>query len=194
MNLREQTNPLAVARERPTRARENNAKGSVVRDFRAAADAAYDALKSGWSRKTAQIFMSSLATHAYPVLGDIPVNAVTAADIADVLTPIWTSKPSTARKVRERIGAVLNFAHRQGWRSEEAPGGAINVSPPLARAYDGNPKLTRGERSREHSCGQEAIARLPCSVNIPSNCRQASWGDLTLPLLVTPGSWKKERR
>ena len=78
MNLREQTNPLAVARERPTRAVEYNAAGSVVRNFRAAADAAYDALKSGWSRKTAQIFMSSLATHAYPVIGDIPVNAITA--------------------------------------------------------------------------------------------------------------------
>ena len=35
---------------------------------------------------------------------------MTGAEVLDVLTPIWHVKPSTARRVRERIRAVLEWA------------------------------------------------------------------------------------
>jgi hypothetical protein len=40
-----------------------------------------------------------------------------------VLTPMWQEIPETARQVRNRIGAVLDYAHAKGWRSREAPSG-----------------------------------------------------------------------
>jgi len=37
-----------------------------------------------------------------------------------VLSPIWLEIPETARRLLQRIGAVLDFAHIKGWRAEEA--------------------------------------------------------------------------
>ena len=48
---------------------------------------------------------------------DHPVGA--AADLAD--------PPETARRVRQRIASVLDFAHGQGWRVTETPRNAINT-------------------------------------------------------------------
>lgn len=41
--------------------------------------------------------------------------------IRDALLPIWLDKPETARRVRQRIGAVLNWAYAKGHRATEAP-------------------------------------------------------------------------
>jgi hypothetical protein len=38
-----------------------------------------------------------------------------------VLSPIWQAKPGTARRVRQRIGTVLDYAKAHGWRSTDAP-------------------------------------------------------------------------
>jgi integrase len=44
------------------------------------------------------------------VIADIPVSAITAAHIVEVLRPIWMEKNETARRVRGRIERVLNYA------------------------------------------------------------------------------------
>lgn len=41
--------------------------------------------------------------------------------IRDVLAPIWLSKPETARRVRQRIGVVLDWSYAKGFRTTEAP-------------------------------------------------------------------------
>ena len=41
--------------------------------------------------------------------------------VRDVLADIWLTIPETARRVRQRIGTVLDFAHAKGWREAEAP-------------------------------------------------------------------------
>ena len=41
--------------------------------------------------------------------------------VRDVLADIWLTLPETARRVRQRIGTVLDFAHSKGWREAEAP-------------------------------------------------------------------------
>ena len=40
--------------------------------------------------------------------------------------PIWLEKGETARRVRQRIGVVLDYAHGKGWRPTEAPMQALN--------------------------------------------------------------------
>lgn len=92
-----------------------------IRRFRDAAKDAHAAWKDGRKEKEAATFLRSLEIHAYPVIGDIRVDATAAADISNVLSPIWVSKPDMGRKVRQRIGRVLNYAHAQGWRATEAP-------------------------------------------------------------------------
>jgi len=80
-----------------------------------------------WSTKTADAFLSSLETHAYPTLGKMRVDLVEAEHIANALAPIWTAKPDMAKKVRQRIATVLDFAKAKNWRATEAPRKAVGA-------------------------------------------------------------------
>jgi len=71
--------------------------------------------------KDAKRWLSSLERLVFPALGDIPVDAITTAMVRDVLAEIWLTIPHTARKIKQRIGTVLDFAHIKGWREQEAP-------------------------------------------------------------------------
>jgi len=51
-----------------------------------------------------------LGTYAFPRIGDKTVDAVTTADVMAVLSPIWSAKPVTAKRMRQRIGAVMKWA------------------------------------------------------------------------------------
>lgn len=51
----------------------------------------------------------------------IPVPEVNTEAVVRVLTPLWSSKPETATKTRERIKLVLDHAKARGLRSGENP-------------------------------------------------------------------------
>ena len=63
-------------------------------------------------------FISTLETYAFPVMGKLRVSDVTTADVLAVLSPIWTEKPETAARVRQRIGTVMKWAVAQRWRQD----------------------------------------------------------------------------
>lgn len=85
------------------------------------------------NEKHAAQWLTTLKEYAFPRLGDLPVEAVTAPMIRDVLTPIWLEIPETARRVRQRIGAVLDHAHAIGLRETEAPMRALVAGKGLPR-------------------------------------------------------------
>jgi integrase len=94
----------------------------LERTFRVAADRHIASNEAGWRNfKHRQQWSSTLTTYAFPLIGDLPVDEVTTAHVAEVLQPIWTVKPETASRVRMRIEAVLNRAKALGWRSGENP-------------------------------------------------------------------------
>jgi integrase len=69
------------------------------------------------------------------------VGDVQAADVLKVLVPIWLTKPETARRVRQRIGIVLDWATTAGHRSSLTVNAAQAVRAGL-------PKQAR--RNRHH--------------------------------------------
>ncbi len=71
--------------------------------------------------KDAKRWLTSLEQRVFPTLGDIPIDVITAAMVRDVLADIWLTIPHTARKIKQRIGTVLDYAHISGWRDQEAP-------------------------------------------------------------------------
>ena len=75
--------------------------------------------RSGWRHaRYEQDWQRSLRAYAFPRIGAVPVSEVTTADVLAILTPIWHDKPETARRVRQRIGAVMKWAvalERIGW-------------------------------------------------------------------------------
>jgi integrase len=65
----------------------------------------------GWrSAKHLAQWKSSLETYVYDTIGDLSAHEVTGAHVVEILRPIWTSKAETARRVRGRIEAVLDYA------------------------------------------------------------------------------------
>lgn len=106
--------------------------------FKAAALECHDLRKGKWrNEKHRAQWLSSLEAYAFPKIGGMPVHAVSSADVMDVLTPIWTEKAETARRVKHRIGLVLDYARAKGWRETGSP------THELARAL---PKVPREKR------------------------------------------------
>lgn len=59
--------------------------------------------------------------YACPQLGTRQLDQIDTPDVLRVLAPIWLTKPETARRVRQRIGTVLDWAKAAGHRSGENP-------------------------------------------------------------------------
>ena len=104
-------------------ARAKEAEDSRQRQtFRAAAENHIANHAPSWNNaKHIQQWTNTLKTYAFPKIGATPVDAITTADIVEILKPIWNDKPETASRVRMRIEAVLNSAKALGWRSGENP-------------------------------------------------------------------------
>jgi integrase len=51
----------------------------------------------------------------------MPVNEIDSPHVLRVVSPIWLSKPETARRVRQRIGSVLSWAKAAGYRTGDNP-------------------------------------------------------------------------
>jgi len=124
--------PLAEAREtveRLQKAKRDGADPVAERDGRAAGMTFDDAARSyiaetspSWKNaKHAQQWANTIATYATPMVGDRPVADVDSNDIWKVLSPIWQEKPETARRVKQRMHAILEWAHATGHRKEQNP-------------------------------------------------------------------------
>ena len=84
--------------------------------FREAAEAVHKANRPRWrnAHHTAS-WMQTLERHAFATLGSLPVHRIQQGDVLRVLEPIWTTKPETARRVRQRVRTVLAWALAQGY-------------------------------------------------------------------------------
>lgn len=89
----------------------------------------------------------TLEQFVYPTIGNVMVSEITGPMVRNVLAEIWLSKPETARRVRQRIGAVLDWAYANGYRETEAP----------------MPSITKG------------LPRQPRTTDTMSRCRTRAW-------------------
>lgn len=84
--------------------------------------------ESGWkNEKHVAQWKSTLKTYAGPVIGKMPVDAITVEDVLKVLKPIWTKKPETATRLRGRIEKVLGWATAMKYRTGENPAAWLNA-------------------------------------------------------------------
>ncbi len=107
---------LAEARSK-AKARRAQAVGSsaevvaTVPTFKVVAEKYIASSAPTWrNHKTAIDTRSCLENYAYPVFGDIPVNDIRRAEVLAVLEGIWTSKPAAAKKLRQRVRSVFDYA------------------------------------------------------------------------------------
>jgi len=111
--------PIEARRAARARQRLDAAKAIT---FKQCAEAYIDSHRAGWRNdKHKYQWPATLSAYAYPVIGALPVQAVDTGLVLKVLQPIWTTKPETAGRVRQRMESILDFAKVCGYRDGENP-------------------------------------------------------------------------
>ena len=108
--------------ERERERREALSQIAKTHTFKECAEKLMKAKGPEWENlKHANQWRATLETYAYPVLGKLDIQTVDVGLVLEVLEPIWNEKPETARRVRGRIEAVIDWARARNWREGENP-------------------------------------------------------------------------
>jgi integrase len=126
-----------VAREGGDPVAEKHKTEVPIPTFSAAAEQVFEEHKGSWRNdKHAAQWITTLRTYAFPVIGSRPVDQIEAPDILRVLGPIWLTKPETARRVRQRMATVLDWAKVAGFRAGENPVHGVTKGLPKQAGKD----------------------------------------------------------
>jgi integrase len=130
---------LAEARLEASRLRTIARKGGdplaerrqVTMTFEQAARRVFENNKSTWANpKHAKQWITTLETYAFPHFGRTDIEQVRSAHVLSALSPIWIEKPETARRVRQRIRTVFDWAKGAGHYPHENPVSGLEKALP----------------------------------------------------------------
>lgn len=92
-------------------------KSRGIPTFREAAEELIKEQSPTWrNEKHAKQWSSTLEAYAFPKLGSISIDRITGPEVREVLLEIWLEKPETAKRLRQRISAILDWAVNAGYR------------------------------------------------------------------------------
>ena len=129
--------------------------------FAEAARRVLEQKRAGWrGGRHAQSWWASLERYALPRIGARPISEVTSSEVLDVLTPIWHRKAPTARRVRERIRAVLEWAVAVELRGDNPCDRIVSVLGPQQATVE-------HMRALPHQEAAAAVARVRESAGTP---------------------------
>jgi integrase len=113
------TDPLDA---RNTEKARRAAEAAAAVSFKHTAERYIRVHQAAWrNSKHAWQWIASLESHAFPIIGNLPVGTIETGHVTKILEPIWATKAETATRVRGRIEAVLDYAKTHGWRTGENP-------------------------------------------------------------------------
>ncbi len=188
---------LAEARRRALRNRQaieegRNPREDRIPNFNAAVETVIALHSTKWKPGglTEKHWRSSLNTYAHPKLGNKRVDRITSRDVLACLSPIWTSKPETARKVRRRIAAVMKWAIAQGYREDNPADDRIpaalgnNRTPPQHARSLHHSQVSAAirtiENTRAHWATIAAFKLLTLTAARSGEVRNATWDEIDL--------------
>ena len=179
----------------------------AVPSFSEAAERVIEMHRPTWSNaKHAAQWTSTLATYAHPVIGRKPVDEITTGDVLTIMTPIWTTKPETASRVRQRLETVFDWVVAQGWRPDNPAGRAITRALPrvsrVKRHHAALPVLdVPAALKTVRESGADMATRLAFEFLVltaarSSEARLATWGEMDLQSATwkVPAERMKARR
>lgn len=170
-------------------AAEKKKRRKVAPTFEKVARNCYDAMKVGWKDQRHVSWLSSFERHVFPHIGGLPVTAVDGVAVLRVLEPIWLTVPDTAKRVLQRIGTVLDYAHIKGLIADEVslrsvtrglPRQTHKVTHRAAMPYADVPAFMKALMALPATLGREAL-KLTILTAVRSNeTRNATWGEFDL--------------
>lgn len=121
------------------------------------------------NRKAQDQWNATLKAYVYPTIGGVPVDQVTASDLASVLEAIWDTKNETASRVRQRIKTVLDYAARHDWIAEAA---LAKLSRTMADFKKRAPDEVEGHKAMPADRAPAFMARLRAKEAISAKALQ----------------------
>ena len=131
---------LAQARMRAADNREAIANGRdpvadrrkpAMPTFSEAAFAVHEVNKPRWRNGShTSAWIQTLERHAFPKIGRKGIDKIARTDVLDVLTPIWSTRPETARRVRQRMRTIFRWAMANELIETNPAGEAIDGALP----------------------------------------------------------------
>lgn len=161
----------------------------VIPTFRDAAIAAHGEHKDGWRNvKHRADWLSSLERYAYPTLGSTRVDLIDAPTVRDALLPIWLDRPETARRVRQRIKLVVDWAAAKGYRPTLDLSGIAKALPRqpkseshfAAMPYEQVPDFVASLRTSNETISKMALQFLILTAARSGEVRGATWQEVDL--------------
>ena len=122
--------------------------------FQRAAKLTHDANRARLSEQASAAWLATLTRYAFPFIGDRRVDRIEQGDVLRVLTPIWTTKPPTARKVRAAVRATLAWSQAHGYTDHNVAGEAIDGALPAMA------KVTAHHRALDYRDMSAALERI----------------------------------
>ena len=145
--------------------------------------------KGGKSEAT---WRSNLARYASPIIGNMPVDEITPAHIRDVLRPIWDTKNSTAKDLRNQIELILAAEKVLGNRTGDNPaawrGNLQMVLPTVKKPVKNHRALPVKDlpafmvklRTTRSSISAQALEFTILTGARSGQARGATWGEIDL--------------
>ena len=139
------------------------------------------------SEKHRTQWLTCLKAYAFPKLGALGVDTIDAAMVREVLLAIWLDKPETARRVRQRTGAILDWAHSNGYRPQEAPMRSINKGLPrqpkqdqhhAAMPFDSVPAFCQAQEAAAPTMGRLGLLFTIYTAARSGETRGATWAEI----------------
>ena len=158
------------------------ARGPKVPTFGEAAVAVHAMNAPRWRNADhSREWLDSLRRHAAPLWG-MQADRIRRADVLAVLTPLWHSKPETARRVRQRIRKTLAYvmAHHEHIVSNAAGEGIDAALPAM-------PKVAAHQRAISY-------AEVPAAVATITGSKACDASKLALLFLILTGTRSGEAR
>jgi integrase len=165
-------------------------KAAGIPTFRAAAAAVFSEQAKAWrNAKHAAQWMRTLETHAFPTIGDMTVDQIATEHVRDLLAAIWLTVPETARRVRQRVGQVIDWSVGKGYRAAPLAMGVVNRSLPAARPKRGHhaampyktvPAWLAGLRAKPATVGRMALEFAVLTAARSGEVRGAVWSEIDI--------------
>jgi integrase len=169
-----------LAREGGDPVAERRKARTVIPTFKEAAKRVHAETLSSWkNEKHAASWLTSLETHAYPVLGNRRADQIETSDVLKVLSPIWLTKAETARRVRQRIHTVLDWVR-------------VAYSLSGANAVDGVERGLPKQPERNEHFAAMAYAEVPGFIKRLQRRSDAEMAALAFEFLVLNASRTNE--
>lgn len=103
-------------------------------------------------------WLTEIANHVFPTIGDHPIDQITTNDVLAAFDPIWKSKPTVAKRVRQRVSLIFQWSIVKNFRNNDP---AFAISAFLGKV--GNGHVVKHHESVPHSEVADAIAKIRAS-------------------------------